>query len=78
MLRGELVMDSRVVTVSLDELEELIRRVIREELERSETGRVMYLEDDSLLYQDMIELKRQKETGELQILPLDKVLHGEE
>jgi hypothetical protein len=63
-------MDSRVVTISLDELEELIRRVVREELDRLKTGmtgEVTYLEDDSPLYQDMLELKRQKEAGELSI-----------
>lgn len=48
-------------------LEPLIRRVVREELSRvvkKETG-IFYLDPDSPLYKDMVNIKRRREKGKL-------------
>ncbi len=59
-----------VVTVSLADLEAVIRRVVREELAaaRDEEEGVVYLDEDSPLYRDMEELLRMKREGTLRIL----------
>ncbi len=63
-----------VTELRLEELEDLIRRVVREELEQLRAEKVVYLDDDSSLYQDMLEAKRQKEAGDLRVLSLKRLL----
>jgi len=56
-------------TISVEELvnilEPLIRRVVREELAEATEADIFYLDPDTLLYEDMLEIsesKRQKKT----------------
>jgi hypothetical protein len=65
--------DSQRVTVDVQEfvhlLEPLIRKVVREELAQAFSIRsgVFYLEPGSPLYEDMEEILRRKERGEISL-----------
>ncbi|MCR4406034.1 MAG: hypothetical protein NUW24_03795 [Anaerolineae bacterium] len=69
------VTEKTVASLSLAELEALIRRVVREELARAweEEEGVVYLDDDSPLYQDLLEIRAMKERGELNLLSHEEV-----
>jgi hypothetical protein len=70
------VIEQTVASLSLADLEALIRRVVREELARAweeEEEGVVYLDDDSPLYQDMLEIRAMKERGELKLLSHEEV-----
>ena len=64
---------SQVVTVSASDLsnllEPLIRKVVREELARvmTQQAKVLHLKPDSSLYQDMAEIRRRKEQGDIKL-----------
>ena len=63
------------VTVSLADLEAVIRRVVREEMAaaRDEEEGVVDLDEDSPLYRDMEELLRMKREGRLKLLTHEEV-----
>ena len=70
------LMEQTVSNLSLADLEALIRRVVREELARAweeEEEGVVYLDDDSPLYQDLLEIRAMKERGELKLLSHEEV-----
>ncbi|RLC60526.1 MAG: hypothetical protein DRI80_10800 [Chloroflexota bacterium] len=68
------VVEQTVANLSLADLEALIRRVVREELARAwEEEGVVYLDDDSPLYQDLLEIRAMKERGELKLLSHEEV-----
>ena len=70
------LMEQTVANLSLADLEALIRRVVREELARAweeEEEGVVYLDDDSPLYQDLLEIRAMKERGELKLLSHEEV-----
>ena len=72
------LMEQTVSNLSLADLEALIRRVVREELARAWEGEeeeegVVYLDDDSPLYQDLLEIRAMKERGELKLLSHEEV-----
>ena len=64
---------SQVVTVSASDLsnllEPLIRKIVREELARvvTQQARVFHLKPDSPLYQDMAEILRRKNQGDIKL-----------
>jgi len=73
------VVEQTVANLSLADLEALIRRVVREELARAwEEEGVVYLDDDSPLYQDLLEIRAMKERGEIRVLPREEAFgaHG--
>jgi len=73
---GTAVVEQTVANLSLADLEALIRRVVREELARAweeEEEGVVYLDDDSPLYQDLLEIRAMKERGELKLLSHEEV-----
>lgn len=68
-----------VANLSLTDLEALIRRVVREELARAwEEEGVVYLDDDSPLYKDLLEIRAMKERGEIRVLSREEAFgaHG--
>ncbi|MDY7040623.1 MAG: hypothetical protein SVX38_07160 [Chloroflexota bacterium] len=68
-----------VANLSLTDLEALIRRVVREELARAwEKEGVVYLDDDSPLYKDLLEIRAMKERGEIRVLSREEAFgaHG--
>ncbi len=70
------LMEQTVSNLSLADLEALIRRVVREELARAweeEEEGVVYLDDDSPLYQDLLEIRAMKERGDLKLLSHEEV-----
>ncbi len=69
------VAEKTVASLSLAELEDLLRRVVREELAHAleEEEGVVYLDDDSPLYQDLLEIRAMKERGELKLLSHEEV-----
>jgi len=74
-------MEQTVSNLSLADLEALIRRVVREELARAweeEEEGVVYLDDDSPLYQDLLEIRAMKERGEIRVLSREEAFsaHG--
>ncbi|MCD6554628.1 MAG: hypothetical protein J7M16_11545 [Anaerolineae bacterium] len=73
------VVEQTVANLSLADLEALIRRVVREELARAwEEEGVVYLDDDSPLYQDLLEIRAMKERGEIRVLSREEAFgaHG--
>jgi hypothetical protein len=70
---------TKMVTINVEELagmlESLIRRVVREELARLVTQEpdVFYIEPDSPLYEDMVEILRRRERGEIKLYSHDEV-----
>jgi len=75
------LMEQTVSNLSLADLEALIRRVVREELARAweeEEEGVVYLDDDSPLYQDLLEIRAMKERGEIRVLSREEAFgaHG--
>lgn len=64
---------SQTITISVEELtsllEPLMRRIVREELERlvAKASDIFYLEPDSPIYQDMEEILRRKEQGQIKL-----------
>ncbi len=62
----------------IDKLEPLLRRVVREELERviEEKGNIFHLEPEMPLYQDMEEILNRKKEGKIEILLHGKKLTG--
>ena len=77
------LMEQTVSNLSLADLEALIRRVVREELARAWEGEeeeegVVYLDDDSPLYQDLLEIRAMKERGEIRVLSREEAFgaHG--
>ena len=67
------------LTVSIDEmidkLEPLLRRVVREELERviEEKGSIFHLEPEMPLYQDMQEILQRKKEGKIKLYSDEEV-----
>jgi hypothetical protein len=59
----------------LNALEPLIRRVVREELAQIVVREpdIFYLEPDSPLYEDMVEILQQKERGEIKLYSHEEV-----
>lgn len=73
------IAEKTVASLSLAELEDLIRRVVREELVRArEEEDVVYLDDDSPLYRDLLEIRALKERGEIRVLSREEAFgdHG--
>jgi hypothetical protein len=63
----------QMVNVDLDTLVDIIRQVVREEVSRAVTGgpdesKVVYLEPGSPLYEDMLEIQRLAERGEIRVM----------
>ena len=59
----------------IDKLEPLLRRVVREELERviEEKGNIFHLEPDMPLYQDMEEILQRKKEGKIELYSEEEV-----
>ena len=59
----------------IDRLEPLLRRVVREELERviEEKGNIFHLEPDMPLYQDMEEILNRKKEGKTELYSEEEV-----
>jgi hypothetical protein len=66
---------SPTVTVALDELEALIRKVVREELAQAMTQepKLFQLEPGTSLYQDMEEILQRKAQGRVKLYSNDEV-----
>jgi hypothetical protein len=69
---------SPIVTVPLDELEELIRKVVREELAQAmiQEPKLFQLESDTSLYQDMEEILQRKAQDRIKLYSDDEVWGG--
>jgi hypothetical protein len=68
----------QTVSVDLDTLVDIIRQVVREEVNRIVTGSpdesdVVYLEPGSPLYQDMEEILRRKKEGRIKLYTHEEV-----
>jgi hypothetical protein len=68
-------MSAPTATVGLDELEDLIRKVVREELAWAMAQRpeVFYLAPDSPLYKDMKDILKRKAEGQVRLYSHDEV-----
>lgn len=66
---------SPTVTIALDELEELIRKVVREELAQAiiQEPKLFQLEPGTSLYQDMEEILQRKAQGRIKLYSNDEV-----
>lgn len=70
------------ITINIDEmidkLEPLLRRVVREELERviEEKGNIFHLEPEMPLYQDMEEILNRKKAGKIELYSDEEVWNG--
>ena len=72
-----------VNTLSIAELEELIRRIVREEIalaldEQDVYGEPTVIEPGSPIYEDLVELLRLKEEGKLKLLSYEEVFGSDE
>ena len=69
----------KTITISLEELtsllEPLMRRIVREELDRfvTQTPNEVQLEPDSPLYQDLEDILNRKERGEVRLYSHEEV-----
>ncbi|MGQ9626758.1 MAG: hypothetical protein ACUVV0_07625 [Anaerolineae bacterium] len=63
------------ISVTLDELEALIRKVVREELARAlaQKPEIFYIEPGSPLYEDLQELLKHKAEGQIKLYSHDEV-----
>lgn len=59
----------------IDKLEPLLRRVVREELERviEEKGNIFHIEPEMPLYQDMQEILKRKKEGKIELYSEEEV-----
>ena len=66
------------VTLNVQQLEEVIRKVVREELMTFSTQeqRIFHLEKESPLYKDMEDILERKKSSQLKFSTHDKVWHG--
>ncbi len=56
------------ITVKKSELKQMLRQVVREELERfAESGKGWEIEEGSVLEQDLVELRKEIREGRLQL-----------
>ncbi|MDE0483707.1 MAG: hypothetical protein OXI67_14085 [Candidatus Poribacteria bacterium] len=63
------------VTLSVQQLEHLIRKVVREELiefASQELG-IFHLDKESSLYQDMVDILKRKESGQLKFYTHEEI-----
>lgn len=59
---------SETITVKKSELKQMLREVVREELERfAESGKGWEIEGGSVLEQDLVELRKEIREGRLQL-----------
>lgn len=66
------------VTVNLEKLEQVIRKVVRQELFRIvRRGKgESEIEKGSPLYQDLLDIARRKKQGRIKLYPRSKVIRG--
>ncbi len=59
---------NETITVKKSELKQMLREVVREELERfAESGKSWEIEEGSVLEQDLVELRKEIREGRLQL-----------
>ena len=70
--------NSVAVELSLDKLERVVRKVVRQELSRivRKTSGGSAIEMGSLLYRDLMEIARRKKQGRVKLYPRSKVFGG--
>ncbi len=70
--------NSIAVELSLDKLERVGRKVVRQELSRivRKKNGDSAIEKGSLLYRDLVEIARRKKQGRVKLYPRSKVLGG--
>lgn len=66
------------VTVNLEKLERVVRKVVRQELSRIVSGErgESEIEKGSPLYQDLLDIARRKKQGRIRLYPRSKVIGG--
>ena len=66
------------ITLNIQQLEEVIRKIVREELMALSTQeqRIFHLEKESPLYKDMEDILERKKSSQLKFSTHDKVWHG--
>ena len=76
--RGTKMRNSSAVVVNLDKLEQVVRKVVRQELSRlvrkrkGESG----IEIGSPIYEDLLDITRRKKQGRVKVYPRSRVFGG--
>ena len=70
--------NSRAVVVNLDKLEQVVRKVVRQELSRIvRKGKgESEIETGSPIYEDLLDITRRKKQSRVKLYPRSKVLGG--